>query len=256
MPYRRPGSTRLTGSIGTGNPLKSNRQMSTLQSPRLRHQYAQAITGFASMLPGVYSALTIARFVRNDGVTDDTPPSATASNNLQSNKVMNGSRIQNAKVSINMKSSSASTAFDIDVYEVATSFYDVLVWNTIIPTSCPLTYDSTTTGPPNKQGEVSAKTPTATLITRNNFANYRILQHYMRRLGTVHFTASDGGDNTAVLTLTRIPPKVRRSNQGMYWGLFFVNDSDANNAGTFTGVATAEISFDEIRSDNYLPFIV
>jgi len=94
------------------------------------------------------------------------------------------------------------------------------------------------------------------LITENTIKNYKFLQHYIKKRGTVFVTNEDGGNGGEVtININRVPPKCRRSQTGMYWGLFFHNNSDKNGSETLNLDATIEESFEEIPSDNRLPYI-
>ena len=173
----------------------------------------------------------------------------------QSASVFNGGNIYNFDATVKIKNRGAVGGY-LDIYQVAASFYDVLVWNTLLPSGCPLTFDSTTTGPADLRGEVTPKSITNTLIIKNTIKNFKFLQHYIQPMGTVFVTNEDGGNGGEVsIRINRIPAKCRRSQTGMYWGLFFHNDSDSNGAETLALDATIDESFEEIPSDNRLPFI-
>lgn len=248
MPYRRPGSSiRANGNIqrfGTNRPLKN---YTSLQSTTKRHQLQASLASFASILAGEYAPLPLIRFERNSG----TPPAATASNNYQNTQVFNGGSVRNFKCDIYAKSLSSTTTFKIDVYAVALSFYDALVWDTVISTACPVQF-SVAAG---SEGEVTNKAVSATLIAPNTIANYKFVQHYMKKIGSLILAPTDSGTTTATMTLKGVPPKCRRSNLGMFYGLYFHNDSSTNAAANFTGTLEYNISFDEIPSENPMPYL-
>lgn len=257
MPFRTPGGSRSSIRASSSNQSRGLRNQSnfSVNSGKRRHQFTTAGSPATAVLANQYFYMPLAQFRRTFGASDDNPPTPTASNNFQTESVMNGSRIENYQAKITIKNTSASTGIYLDIYEIAVSFYDVLVWNTIIPTSCPLTFDSTTVGPPDLRGQVDEKAVSATLITDGNFKNYKTVQRYMRKIGTIYLSPSDGNQSQHEVLVNRVPPKCRRSQNGMYWGLFFHNDTTKNNAATFAGVASAEISFDEVPSDNRIQWI-
>lgn len=251
MAYRYRSRNRRIRKAGawTSGAGRSQKNYALAQTTTKRHQYQGSSSQFASILSGEYASLTLAKFERNSG----TPPTATASNNYQNNKVYNGGEVRNFSAHIYAKSLSSSTTFKIDVYAVALSFYDALVWDTVISTSCPVSF-SVAAG---SEGEVVGKTPTATLITPNNIANYKFVQHYIKKIGSFVLSPTDGGSTVATLHLTDkdYPAKCRRANLGMYFGLFFHNDAAANASGNFTGTLEYDISFDEIPSADPLPYL-
>lgn len=240
---RQHSRTRARGFTSPSNQYKL-KNYANQQTTTLRHQTQSVNTEFASIAAGSYATYHIARLFRA-GVA------ATASNNVQSNKVNNGSTIGNLKLNIYAKSLSSSTTFKIDVYSVALSFYDALIWDTVQPTYCPVTF-STVGG---AEGNVTFDTPSATVIVPNAINNFTFLQHYIKRVGSLILTPTDGADSVATLQLTKFPAKVRRSQTGMFYGLIFHNDSDTNGAGTFTGIMNCDLSFDEYPSDSGMPYL-
>ncbi len=249
-------------SIYSTAPLDSTRAVKrqgdnygTLGSGLKRHMYSTGLASIASLAPNVYSANKILRFVRNDGVTNDVPPSATASNNYQTDKVMNGSRISNLQVKVAIKNTSATNSMILDVYVIILSFYDALVWDTINTSASLVSFDSTTVGPPDIRGQVDYRATSATRLLRNTYANFKHLQHYYKNVGQLIFTASDGGSNTQTFILRGVPEKCRRSQNGMFYGLVIHNDSDTNGAKTWTGEGTMEVSFEEYPTENRLPWL-
>lgn len=248
MPYRGK-SRRYSGTgnyapITTGKPL---RNYGSAQTTTQRHQFQGALATFSSIAAGEYAPMTLCKFNRNNG----TPLSATASNNYQSANVYNGGKIINFKADLYAKSLSSSTTFKIDVYAVALSFYDALVWNTVQPTACPFTF-STTAG---DEGEIDTKTISATLVAPNTINNYKFVQHYIKKIGSLILAPTDGEGTTATMQLRSLPPKCRRANLGMYYGLIFHNDASTNASGVFTGTLEYNISFDVIPSEDVLPYL-
>lgn len=227
-----------------------------------RHEYSTILPFLSgsSKSPGSYGFLELLKFKRSFGGVTNGEPTATASNNYQTPEVMNGSRIVNYNAEITLKMAlsqlgSVSGAY-LDVYEVCLSYFDAFLWNSIQPTACPVTFDSTTTVPADIRGEVASKTPTTTLIADNTIKNFTFIQHYMKKKGTVYLEGSlDNPASQVNITIDYIPPKVRRSNMGMYWALYFQNDANKNNSQAITVDASAEISFDEIPSDLKIPYL-
>lgn len=248
MAYRRPGSKfRANGNYQRSTAQQKLKNYGSLQTTTNRHQVQGVVSEFASMTAGLYAPLQLLAFRRNNG----SPLSPTASNNYQTSQVYNGGYIKNFKCDIYAKSLSSTVTFKIDVYAVALSFYDALVWDTVITTSCPVSF-SVAAG---FEGDVSAKTPSATLIAPNSINNYKFVQHYIKKIGSMILSPTDGGETTATMQITNVPPKCRRANLGMFYGLFFHNNSDTNAAATFTGTMEYQLSFDEIPSENVMPYL-
>lgn len=262
MPYRQPGASRSKMSVASPNStadrsVSSQRNYASFQSGTKRHQYIGYPLGTPGTLTaGLYLNFPLLRFIRSTaGGVDDVPPSATASNNYQTFAVMNGSKIVNYKGIVRIKNRGAIGGY-LDIYETALSFYDALIWNTIQPTACPFTFDTTTVGPADKRGEVADKAITSTLILDPTIKNFKFLQHYIKRRGTVFVTNEDGGNGGEVtININKIPAKCRRSQTGMSWNLFLVNDTIKNGAETLNLDVTLDASFEEIPSDNRLPYL-
>lgn len=261
MSYRRPGRSsqmRVQSSLSPASRSgSSQKQYVSQQTGSKRHQFTAVASGTPGTLTaGLYFNFGLLLFRRSAvGGTDDVPLAPTASNNYANPFVFNGGKIVNFNATIRLKNRGAIGGY-LDVYEVAVSFYDVLIWDTLFPTACPLTFDSTTVGPADLRGGIALKTITNTLITENTIKNYKFLQHYIKKRGTVFVTNEDGGNGGEVtININRVPPKCRRSQTGMYWGLFFHNNSDKNGSETLNLDATIEESFEEIPSDNRLPYI-
>lgn len=252
--YSQRGSIRATDRFAQART-KDPRNYIGTQSAGRRHDYTSIATGTPTTLaPGNYFIHELLKFKRTfSGSVDDTPPSATASNNFQSQSVFNGSKVVNFGAKIKVQNKSNDPVF-LDIYEVALSFYDAFIWNAFTATSCPVTFDSTGISP-DTRGEVSAKAITATLIAENTIKNFKFLQHYIKKVGTLSLGAEDSATNNAELTVSRVPPKCRRSQTGMYWAYFIHNDSAKNNAATLNIQTHLENSFREIPSEDRLPFI-
>lgn len=257
MSYRRPGrrsqlSVQSSASSGSRRQ-SSQRSYVSQQSGGRRHQFQSLSNGTPlTLTTGLYFQFILARFRRSFDSGADTPPTATASNNFQSADVFNGSKITNYNAVIRIKNRGAVGGY-LDVYEVALSFFDVLIWNTIQPTACPFTIDTSTS---NLEGIVAPKAITNTLVVANTIKNFKFVAHYMKHRGTVFVTNEDGGNGGEVtININKVPAKCRRSQTGMFWGLIFHNDSDKNGSETLILDATINASFEEIPSDNRLPFL-
>lgn len=261
MPYRRPGRrSSISVNPTSRSAYGANRGQKSYvsqQSGSERHEFQQLSTGTPlTLTAGLYFFFTLLRFVRSaSGGTNDVPLSPTASNNFQTPNVFNGGKIINYNGKISIKNRGAVSGY-LDVYQVNVSFYDVLVWNTLFPTGCPFTIDTTTTGPADLRGRVDGKTITSTLIVKNNIKNFKFLQHYIKPMGSVFVSNEDGGNGGEVtININRVPPKCRRSQTGMLWAIMFHNDSDKNGSETLVLDATLDTSFEVIPTDNRLPFI-
>ena len=103
-----------------------------------RHQFTADFTGPAgstdatSLAANEYGIFDLARFQRtfDISVTADTEPTATASNNYQTSAVMNGSKIIRYQAKVRIENTGTSTNY-YDVYTMALSFYDALIWDTV-----------------------------------------------------------------------------------------------------------------------------
>lgn len=264
MSYRNRGS-RFPGGNRTAlsprsNPFRSGRSYASEQSGLRRHQFIAApsapAAGIGIVAANEYLVFNIARFTRtfDAGVTDDVNPTATASNNFQSPNVMNGSKIINLNAKLKIQNTSASNSAVWDVYEVALSFYDGLIWTTLLDASCPFTFQNAG-GAGDTDGQVRVKAIISSLLVTNTVKNFKFLQHYLKNRGSITLTPTDGGAPNAEINLRRFPEKVRRSQTGMMYAIILHNDSGKNDAQTLNSDASLEVSFDEIPSENRLPFI-
>lgn len=227
------------------------------QSGLRRHQFTSGgLNGFLVMAAGAYGQVELLTFRRTfSGAADDVEPTPTASNNFQTTQVMNGSYISRYRAVINIENSDNTKGTYLDVYEVQVSFWDVFLWNSIFPTQCPYTFDNTGVGPPDTRGFVAPKAITSTLIVENTIKNHKFLQHFIKHRGTIYIGALGQDNNKAQVVIDRVPPKVRRSNNGMHWGLLFHNNSDKNGALGANFVATCEYDFDEIPSSDRIEYL-
>jgi len=255
--YRRGSQLRLGNNTISPN-VQGRKQSSytTNLSGSKRHQYSRPIATASTIAADEYSIIPLVSFQRTFGTGDDEPDTPALSNNLPTHEVMNGSKIQNYASKITVKHTGSQNAQILDVYEVQLSFYDVLVWNTILPSACPFNFE-TSTVTPDKAGVVTFKATAVGLVTNQNWLSFKIVQHYMKYRGQLTFGAEDGTPSPAVdLNITRIPAKCRRSNLGMMWALILLYSSDKNASGTtFTADTSQTATFDEIPADNRLPFV-
>lgn len=227
------------------------------QSGARRHEVRNTLVGSGgTLLAGTYQYTTLCEFKRSFGGVTDGEPSPTASNNYQSVQVMNGSRISNYTAMLTCKNVSSSLPAILDVYIIALSFYDGLVWDQVISGSCPITYDNSTVSPADLRGEINWKTPTATLVTKNNYNSYKTVQHFMKYIGQIQLSATDGGKNQVTIPLPNLPRKCRRSNSGMFYGLILHNDSNINEGASLDVVSNVDIKFLETPSENRIPYVV
>lgn len=236
---------------------RSIRDYTKQDSGARRHQFTSGgLNGFLVMASGAYGICDLLKFRRTfSGTTDDVPPTATLSNDFQTVEVMNGSRIGRYKAVINIENSDNTKGTYLDVYEVAVSFWDVFLWDLLYPAGCPFTFDNTSVGPPDLRGAVAPKAITGTLVVENTIKGFKFLQHYIKKRGTIYVGALGQENNKAQVIITRVPPKVKRSQTGMYWGLIFHNNSDKNGALGANFVATCEYDFVETPSTNRLPYL-
>lgn len=256
MPYRRP-SGRRTSAI-QGYSMRSNQNRSnnytSEQSGIRRHD--RAITQSGSDVTGVYKVIDLCRFTRtfDPGSTSDDEPTASAGNNYASGRVMNGSKVVDFRANFTVSNNSTSVGCYIDVYTIALAFWDGLIWKSIQDATCPIAF-SETGGVGSTKGEVTTKTPAAGLITAQNYRDFKHIQHYMKHLGTIYLTPDDGGSSATSFSLNGLPAKCRRSQTGMFYNLFFVNDTIKNSSVSIDYKVVSDISFKEIPSVNRLPYI-
>jgi len=224
------------------------------QSGIRRHTWTANVPDKGSVVTGInnYFATTLARFQRSfSGVTPDVPPTATASNNYATASVMNGSAIRNFKASITLKNKKTEPV-TLDIYQIALSFWDGLIWDTVKAANSPLSFYPTAPA----EGEIIMKTPTTSIISVNDIASFKFQQHYLKKVGTITVGGADNANSTAVLNINSIPPKCRRSQTGMYYGLIFHLPSEKNlNLVAADFQYSITISFDEIPSTDRLPYV-
>lgn len=260
MPFNRKSSlfTRGASTVSRGYNRPINQSRHSLGTAIRRHEYlagqpdaVPAGWGTGTLASGEYFATKICAFHRSFGAGTDDEPTATAGNNFQTPDVMNGSKIINLNSTITLKNQAASNPATLTVYEMALSYYDATVWQTLQPSTSIV---SQTTGAANA-GEVALSAVNATDMLENNQKNSKFAQHYIRPIGTITLGNTDNASSTAVMNVNVIPPKCRRSNAGMMFAYVFVNDPDKNNSGTVNLEYSFENNFDEIPSSNRLPWL-
>ncbi len=253
MAYRRRG-----GAMGSSrtNPQAyasaGQKDYGSLGSGSRRHQVLTKPTGFVSMATNEYGVIELARFRRTfNPAVADVEPTATQSNNYQSLAVMNGSLINRYKCVINIENNANDKGFYLDIYEIQLSFWDGFIWENIFPTRCPVTFEQAAP----ESGQITFKAITAALVFENDIKGFKFLQHFMRRKGTIYLGPLGQENAKAQLVMTRVPSKVRRANNGMFWGLILHNSTD-KNGGLLAGfTCSAEYDFNEIPTNNRLPYI-
>lgn len=243
------------GASTTGNYLPD--YTSRLSGTR-RHEYT-AQEWNANLAANDYVPIEMLKFWRTGDrtlITPDAEPTPTSGNNFQTAGVMNGSRIVRfqKKIHISNNTRTPTTAANrqdhsLDIYQVALSFFDAQLWEDFeSPAGQDALVNMTTSG--NGAGEVAWENPNRTL-TANAVKNSKFTQHYMQLLGRV--TVEAGGSTT--LNINRVPPKCRRANSGMFWGLVFHNESNLNSGDGVNWTISTETSFEEIPSDERPPFV-
>lgn len=257
MSYSRSRSNRSSFASRGASPSspvgRVDSYSSGLSSIR-RHEYSSAILGSGTIATGLYQFVPLAKFKRAFGATDDSPPTPTSGFNFQTPDTFNGSRIENFQAVIHLNNALTSTGY-LTVYESALSFWDGFIWNSVFPSQCPITFDSTTVGPPDVRGEIAYKTPTATLITSNLNKSNKFLQRYIKQVGQIFMPSRESMESSVDLKISRIPAKCRRSQNGMNYTIYLHNDSVVNKSAAMQVDSSVENSFDEVPSDLRLPYI-
>ena len=182
MPFRNPGSSFRLNSRGSSSALSNKRSYERFTTGSKRHQFTTkvALGSPGVLLPGEYFMHFMLGFSRSaTGSVDDVPLAPTDSNNYQTASVMNGSYISNYQADITIKNTVSTDPVTLDIYQVAVSFWDVLVWDSLLNSSCPITFDNVTVGPADLRGAIGFKTVTATLIVENlHFRGTRVIRNF------------------------------------------------------------------------------
>lgn len=255
MPARTPGRSRSTlavtpTSYSQGGTPSSGQTTRSTPGTIWRHQLQQVASykGAAHLIvQNEYAYLELAKFTRTFGApTADVPPTPIATtSNFQSVRVFNDSRIGQYYGKILLTNKSAQPIY-IDVYEVALSFYDAVVWSVVAGFACPVSIDTTLGGV--QGGQVSNKTIAVGLVDPTYLRDYRFVQRYLHHKGTLVIPQNDAG-SPVELIVNRIPPKCRRANTGMFWCLYFGNDALKNN-GDISVRIEGDLNFNEYPSGN------
>ena len=258
---RYPGSSLRAANVGASSSyigrLPAN--YGGQQTGGIRHEASFATDGFEgtvpSMLPsGEYFIIENMKMRRSfSGTDDDTPNTPTVSNNLASVDIMNGSSASNFTSNIRIKNEDTNDTVTLDVYNIALSWYEALIWDTINTNGSPLSFN-VAVATPDQRGNVTAKLAQASEISVQDWNNLKFQQHYMQHLGAVTIGNADG-NNVIEFRQSRIPPKCRRSQTGMYWATLFLFDSTKNDQATATLNVNQELKFDEHPSDQRLPYL-
>ena len=240
-----PAQNNITGAIRGGA-----RNYKSEQTAMRRHEFTSQITGLASINLGDYAQTALVKFKRSFGSGNDDPPTATASNNYQTSNVFNGSSIRNYTASVKISNMGSSAGIYLDVYAIVTSFSDALYMDTLYNAESPVEFS---TAPAEEAGDVNFKSPPI-IWTENNYKNFKGIQRNVKFLGTLFMSSEDGGTPSAVFNIRGIPPKCKRSQTGMFYGLIFHYSSLKNTTAVATMDATIDVSFDEIPASNRVPY--
>lgn len=256
---RTPGSSRGSSFRSAGaspsSPVGSVNDYGSGQTAIRRHEYTSAILGTGAIATGFYQIVPLLKFKRTfSGVTDDVPPTPTSGFNFQTPEVFNGSKVENFQAVVHISNLNRVASGYLTVYESALSFWDAFIWDNIYLTQCPVTFDNVGVAP-DTRGEIAYKTPTATLITSNLNKSNKFLQRYIRQVGQIFIPTADAFSGSVDLKVSKLPPKVRRSQTGMNYTLYLHNDSVVNNSAAVQADTSLENSFDEVPSDVRMPYI-
>ncbi len=256
MPLRRGGYGRSPGryfAIAQGNQSRgmyaTGRNYVSQESGTRRHELTVS-TNTSPIALGDYVTQELCRFKRSFDAGVDDPPTPTASNNYQSTSVFNGSKILNYECKVKINNVSSGNGFYIDVYIVTASFADAVWHETILDTLAVYAMQTVT---PNQQGD-TVFVDSHPIFTENQYKNSKTMQRTIKFLGTVYVSSEDGGSPASEFVLRGLPPQVRRSQTGMFYGLFFHYSADKNTGATADIEISSEIKFKEVPSDNRLPF--
>ena len=157
-------------------------------------------------------------------------------------------------ISNRMQSNAATStvkSFYLDVYKVVLSYFDAYLWEQFDSGTLQTAvtdYDQSVAS--DNAGEVEFRS-SHPILTANRVKNNKFTQRYLQLIGRIKV---DQG-KSLVLNFNGLPSKCRRSNQGMFYGLIFHNNSLINGAGTLNLTLASESSFEEVPSEERLPFI-
>ncbi len=255
--YSRRGgrSSRAGASSGliAPNTFRTGRDYGSEQTGVKRHDMS-LITRLVSspLTAGEYIPIPFVRFERSfDPGTPDTEDTPSASNNYATPFVMNGSKVVDFSANVKIINQDGNDPIYLDVYSTAVSFSDVLYWDELYETSCPYSFSAIV----NREGIITEKTPDVSLINDQNYRDFKGVQHYMKKLGTITIGESAAGDGgLAQLNFKGVPAKCRRMQTGVYYGINIHNNSITNGGRPALLDVSTQINFKELPASNRLPF--
>jgi len=198
-----------------------------------------------------YLAIKFFRFRRSFGAGSDDPPTATVGNNYQNGDVFNGSTISDFNCLIRLTNKSNADPLTLTIYKFVFSFWDVLVFNTLNPANSPFTFSQASTN----EGEIDIKAILSSALNENSILNRKFNQHYAQKLGEITLAQEGSGKETVELSFKGVPPKCKRSQSGMFYGICLANDSDKNEGRTVSMDYSYFGHFLEHPSSNRLPWL-
>lgn len=219
-----------------------------------RHQYNSAVLGSGAIATGLYQIIPIVQMKRTFTVNNDEEDSPTQGSNYETPDVMNGSYVTNFDTTLHIHNKTNTNSGWLTVYEIALSYYDALIWNTLMPSNCPVQFDTASVGPPDHRGEVTIKTPSLNLIDEDVIKSHRFQQRYIRELGKVYVPHWNEGGKVDI-KLNDIPSKCKRVQQGTFYGIVLFNDPVVNSSASVVATTSMENSFDEIPSSNRFAYL-
>lgn len=261
MSYRASRNRRRPGMVYPGRAPGHQPNYAGRQTGVRRHEFTAEVENTNTLGAGNYVTITNLKFARTFSTASpadpDEEPVATLGNNYQTPRVMNGSRVQNFRKKITIRNNQLTDAgagtqktVKYDVYELTLSFWDAFILETYEQDAGLINeiinFEGNDADP--HFGEVDWD-PAHPLTTNNQFNNSTFLQRYYRHKGQISIEA--GGQ--AELNINYLPPKVRRSNSGMFWGILLLNDSIANAGESIVCNVMEETSFEEIPSSERNP---
>lgn len=251
--YNRSTRYNIQGTINANNPNGRSNNFGVTNTGIWRHDTTNnhALSGTPIGI-NFYTIIPVCKTARTFTGAADAPPTASDSNNYPTPFVFNGSRISNVKGTIKIENDSASQSVYLDVYEIAVSFLDADQWETQYAGMNPLLQNVTAAS--INAGDISERTPDATIITDQQYRSFKGVQHFMKKIGTLQIGNNDSSNNTIEFNFQGLPSKCRRSQTGMWYGFCLHNNSITNSGRTALLNINSQISFDEHPSDNRLPY--
>lgn len=253
MPSRFPGSSRVNIQSGAPSQSGSISKLPDFARPTggvRRHQFRananyNPAPGGPTITQNEYAYVQLARFRRTFGSpTADVDPTPTAgTNNFGTTDIMNGSRIGRYNCKITLENVGGADATYLDVYMSALSFHEAKIWDTVYGAACPVSQN--TTYGDVQGGIVTPDTPGVGKVDAQTIRESRFVQRFIKNLGMITIPAQGDNGGTAEININVVPPKCRRSQSGMWWGIFFANDA-LRNQGDRSVRIIADYNFDEI----------